>query len=406
MYMLLFALPFPLNSLPVLSTVGALYAKTLIGPIEWFQRNVLHIMTERIEMTGSGDTTFNYVQILVYAIVSVTGCIIWTLLDKKRKNYDVLSKWLRFYIRLFLGSVLIMYGGCKLVPAQFGTVRLTQLTQSYGESSPMGLLWTFMAASQPYTMFTGLTEMLAGVLLYFAGTTTLGALLSVAVFTNVFMLNLAYDVPVKLYSLHFLLLSMFLVLPDTRGLLNFFVFRKPAAAKREEQLFRRRSLNIATVAVETLAAVYLCSTSLIGSYFSVQQSAASKHSLYGIWSVSDFKVDGTTPPQQDAPDRWRLVIFDFPESTAIQMMGNTREWLESSANAKTGEIILKSYKGNPKKQEFYVRKLAADQIEVSGTALSMNETHKIEAKLHRINEGDFELLKRGFRWVSEYPYNR
>jgi hypothetical protein len=31
-------------------------------------------------------------------------------------------------------------------------------------SSPMGLLWTFMGASVPYTMFVGFAEMIAGIL--------------------------------------------------------------------------------------------------------------------------------------------------------------------------------------------------------------------------------------------------
>jgi hypothetical protein len=45
----------------------------------------------------------------------------------------------------------------------------------------MGLLWTFMGASEPYTMFVGFAEMIAGILLFPRKTSTLGALMSVGV---------------------------------------------------------------------------------------------------------------------------------------------------------------------------------------------------------------------------------
>jgi hypothetical protein len=41
----------------------------------------------------------------------------------------------------------------------------------------MGILWTFMAASTGYTIFAGLAEAVAGLLLLFRRTSTLGALL-------------------------------------------------------------------------------------------------------------------------------------------------------------------------------------------------------------------------------------
>jgi len=63
---------------------------------------------------------------------------------------------------------------------------------------------TFMGASTPYNVFTGASEMLAGVLLFFPTTTLLGALLAMAVMTQVVALNFCYDVPVKLFSTHLL----------------------------------------------------------------------------------------------------------------------------------------------------------------------------------------------------------
>jgi hypothetical protein len=65
----------------------------------------------------------------------------------------------------------------------------------------MGLLWTFMGASAAYTIFTGLGELVGGLLLTTRRTALAGALVSAAVMTHVAVLNFCYDVPVKLFSM-------------------------------------------------------------------------------------------------------------------------------------------------------------------------------------------------------------
>ena len=58
-------------------------------------------------------------------------------------------------MRFVLASALFGYGINKVFALQFPEPGLQRLTQDYGDSSPMGLMWTFMGASAPYTMFAG-----------------------------------------------------------------------------------------------------------------------------------------------------------------------------------------------------------------------------------------------------------
>ena len=102
------------------------------------------------------------------------------------------------YLRLVLAATMIPYGAAKIFPWQFPAPTLSKLIQRYGDSSPMGLLWTFMGASRSYSFFGGATELLAGMLLVVPRLATLGALVCIGVMSNVLMLNLGYDVPVKL----------------------------------------------------------------------------------------------------------------------------------------------------------------------------------------------------------------
>jgi hypothetical protein len=69
-----------------------------------------------------------------------------------------------------------------------------------------------MGYSTAFTFFGGCAELLPAVFLLFRRTALLGSLLAFAVMLNIVMLNFCYDVPVKLYSLNLLLLSMFLIL--------------------------------------------------------------------------------------------------------------------------------------------------------------------------------------------------
>ena len=121
-------------------------------------------------------------------------------------------------VRFTLATAMLLYGAEKVIPEQFGTPLPSDLLEPIGEGSPMHLLWTFMGTSIPYVIFTGAAEMLGGLLLAARRTTLLGALVCIGVLSNVVMLNLSYDVPVKLYSSHLLLMAVFLAAPDLRRL--------------------------------------------------------------------------------------------------------------------------------------------------------------------------------------------
>ena len=71
----------------------------------------------------------------------------------------------------------------------------------------------------------------------------LGTLISFAVLTNVIMLNFAYDVPRKIYTIHLILMCLFLLLPDMRRLLDLFVFNRKVQLSSPVPLFKDKLLN-------------------------------------------------------------------------------------------------------------------------------------------------------------------
>src|SRR5579859_5260248 len=211
-YLFLFCFPFPLGSIPYTGKPAEWYELLWQKVVPWMASHLLRLSQPiTIFTNGSGDTRFDYIKALCLLVVAALASVLWSVLDRKRQNYGRLHQWLRLYVRLYLGATLLGYGAYKVIPSQFPPMWQWRYLQTYGDSSPMGVLWTFMSASASYTIFAGAIEMLGGILLFLPRLVTLGALISVGAMANVFMLNMSYDVPVKLYSFHLLLLAIFLI---------------------------------------------------------------------------------------------------------------------------------------------------------------------------------------------------
>jgi hypothetical protein len=206
----------------------------LAYPSSWFQQAMnwftpwvsdallgveVHVPTEP---TDSGDALFPYCTSFAYLVLAVVVAAVWTSISetwrmataRPRPTYDRLHALLCFVLRFHLMYMMLVYGGIKIWCAQFPPISDAQLEGKYGDSSPMGVLWRFMQASQPYTSATGIIEFTCGVLLIWRRTTLLGALCAAGATFQVFRLNMSYDVPVKLMSGHWLLMALTLIAPD------------------------------------------------------------------------------------------------------------------------------------------------------------------------------------------------
>jgi hypothetical protein len=339
--------------------------------------------------------------------VAALAAAVWTWLGRKREHARLYA-WLRTYVRFYLAIFMISYGAAKLIKAQFAFPGLDELLQPIGESSPMGLVWDFMGASTAYTMFTGFAEMLGGFLLTFRRTAVLGALVSVGAMSNVLMLNLCFDVPVKLFSAHLLLMAAFLLLPDLKRLADLLLFNRRVESVEERPLLadprRNRLAGIAAVAGVILFAGW-------GLYTSWRDNREygdlrPKPPLYGIWTAGEVAVDGVVrPPLRMDGSRWRYVVFDYPGEMSIYLMDAStkagRKFYRLKLDEKKGTMTLTQYKDPKWRAVFSYRKPAPGVLDMQG----MIDGQTIRARLRRMDESRFMLVSRGFHWVNEYPIN-
>jgi uncharacterized membrane protein YphA (DoxX/SURF4 family) len=189
--------------------------------VTWVAKHVFGVTSELvIRGSGSGDKTYDWVLVFCLLVLAAAGTIVWSVLDRRRPSYVLLHGWFRVLLRFAVGSTLLSYGVIKVVPLQMPYPSLIRLVEPYGDLSPMGVLWASLGASPAYQAFTGCAETLAGILLLLPRTTLLGALIALADAIQVFALNMTYDVPVKLFSFHLILMAVFLIAPATRRLLH------------------------------------------------------------------------------------------------------------------------------------------------------------------------------------------
>jgi uncharacterized membrane protein YphA (DoxX/SURF4 family) len=206
--------------------------------------------------SGSGDGMFGWVLVFCLLILSVVATGAWHILDRRRGNYVALQKWFRLFIRFSLAGQMFNYGIVKVIPLQMPYPSLATLLQPFGSFSPMNVLWSSIGASPAYEIFAGCVEVLGGLLLVIPRTATLGALICLGAMTQVFMLNMTYDVPVKLFALHLILLSLYLLAPDLPRIVGVFLNR-PTLPSKQTPLFTNRRANRIALTAQILLGIWL-----------------------------------------------------------------------------------------------------------------------------------------------------
>jgi hypothetical protein len=246
-YLVLYYLPFPGGYIPWTESIDETYYDAAYAFGGWVAQQLLGAPAGLIAYGGSGDKWVDWGLFVGLAVIAALITATWTAIDRLRDRPRVTCA-MTWYVRWGLAAIVIHYGIVKVLPTQFTFPAPARMTENVGDMSPQGLLWTLMGASPAYVIFTGTVELLGGLLLLWRRTRLLGALVVAAAMTNVVMLNLCYDVTVKLMSMHLLLTALVLAAPDARRLAAMFVLERAVEAPPPAPVFaseQRRRLAIA-----------------------------------------------------------------------------------------------------------------------------------------------------------------
>lgn len=352
---------------------------------------------------GSGDKPFDWALACAVLIVSAAGTALWSAIDWKRQSYPGVHKWFRLVLRLGLATTMVGYGMAKFFPLQMSYPGLTRMLQPYGTFSMMGVLWTKIGASPMYEIFTGAAELFMAVLLFIPGLTTIGALVGLAVTTQIWVLNMTYDVPVKLFSFHLMLMCMFLLAPDARRLANFLILKRPTDPPAERPLVKNRIGQRIAVAAQLAFGAWMLWSAYGSSKIAYgnSPSIAPRPPLYGIWTIDRMTIDGVErAPLITDYDRWRRVVVQSPTTIMFQRMDDTITSYGAKVDMAAGNIAITTTRGaagNLRIEQPAPGKLIMDG-EISGKKIRMESTLFDHSKWNMVNTK--------FRWVQDTPFNR
>jgi len=393
----------------------------VLGGIWPMRQTVFWVGTHIFRMTASPapgvgyDGSFFWLQAFCLLSISLVASGIWSVLDRRRENYAALHKWFRLVIRFVLAALMFAYGMFKVIPAQMPYPNLFQLVRPFGQFLQMEVLWTYMGTAPSYEIFAGCAELLGGILLLIPRTVTFGALVCLAVLTNVFVIDMSYNVANKLQVLHFLLLCMFLLAPEFSRLANFFVLNRDAAPSAQPRLFHTLRANRIAMSAQVILASYLLAANVYATwsnYWLAYADGAPKPALYGIWDVDQFSLDGEVrPPLLTDNDRFRRVIFDkgiiwelnsisTDDGTAgFQRPDNSLAYYRASINVRDKTLTLTNPDpgtGRGWQARFTFERPALNQLILDGEM----DKHRLHLELHLFDRRKFELVSSGFRWVQ------
>ncbi len=326
--------------------------------LSWLSAHGLTPYPVLVQPTGSGDTGLEIARTLVVALASGLAALGWSLLVRRPVGYPRASRWLHLYVRWWLAYVLLLYGVGKLYIGQFGELGDSRLLTTIGDESPMGLLWTFMAASRPYELLTGVLEILPALLLFHRRTALLGALFAAVVLANVVALNWCYDVPVKLYATHLFVAALALMAPWRGALWALFVANRscePPDLAVVRVGWGRWALTACGV---LLVAAHLVTQHVEYSAFAAERAKKSgpKPELLGVWDVESMKVErpsadpagvpafGEVPPT-DAT-RWRRLVIGRGGVAYAEDFAGTRVEFTYAEDLAAGKVTLQPKSGD------------------------------------------------------------
>src|SRR5579863_2495443 len=363
--------------------------------IFWTAAHIFHVNAS-LSFGGNSGTTdcmFGWVMTFCLLVIAIAATVVWSVLDRSRANYAELHKWFRLFLRFALAGQMIAYGFSKVIPIQMPYPSLTRLLQPFGTFSPMGVLLNSMGSAPAYEIFCGCAQVAGGLLLIVPRTATLGALISLADMILVFMLNMTYDVPVKLFAFHLILLSCFLLAPDVPRLVRL-------ALSTQAQLFRGVRANRIALAAQIIFGLWLVGVSCHESW-GIWRTRGGRPlpPLYGIWEVRQMSIDEQPrPPLLTDSTRWRRAIFDYPDRMAFQRTDDSFVPYGASVNLPYRTLALTKKDDKNWTASFTFQRPAGAELILDGRM----DNHQVHMELQLTDRNSFLLVSRGFHWIQEF----
>jgi hypothetical protein len=393
------------------------YVSVVTQPWYWLQeqlvqfanKNIFKVYKELVPLNGSGDTSWAWTHLWFFTLFSLLVSLIWTVADKNKSGYPRWNYLLVTIVRYNVAMVAFGYGIIKVFALQMWFPSVSQLATPLGEFLPMRLSWLFIGYSTPYQVFSGVAEVIVGLLLFNRKTATAGALMALAVFGNVMAMNLSYDIPVKLFSTHLVVMSLFLVIQEHQRIAAFFIHNKTAPVSTVyDIMINKKWQRITRYVLKGLFVVFIIILPFYNSYERYQDSKTTKDQTpiaSGIYDVADFVLNNDTIPAIIGDStRWSNLILQ-PGTTGSMLSSDTlfrklygRAYFGYFVDTVKKAITFR-WSGRQSDSLFTMQYSIPDSSTINLSGVVKKDS--LFVRLKRTNK-QYRLAEKQFHWLSEY----
>ena len=336
--------------------------KPFSGFFYWLDKHIYHTGYDpQSNVSFPIDNHFGVIYYLTIFFFSIIAATAWSILDKKRLNYDKLSYWFNVYLRYTLAIVILGYGIDKVIPVQMSYPRTMDMLRLFGNQSKEDLLWKFMGVSRGYMIFTGSCEIAAAFLLFSRRTAVFGYLFILCVLTNVLALNWFYNISVKFFSSLLWLYALYLLAPWVSKVSQFFFSDVAVTTHHKHYTFKKkwkRNLLFSLLILVPLVILVLVSIGDAKTYRK-ETASARKEKKY---NVTAFVTKDTLAADSF---RWKRVLFVYDNFIVILNMKDREDWYQYDIDSLKKNLVLQSINKSPTETLQY-NYPAADQLQLSG----------------------------------------
>ena len=383
--------------------VGSYLYKFYYYPAFFLQNYILKwYETPRWERppTGSGDTLDDWMLYVAYICIALLVTVVWSMLDRKQQHYQQLNSILKIGLRYYLAMMMFSYGISKLFVNQMPYPSLAQFYTPLGEFTPMRFTWMYLGYSAPYQFFGGFLETLGGLLILFRRSLLPGLLLLLGVMGNVFLLNMFYGVPVKLFSFFLILIILYLLFEYHKQLLNF-LLNRPTSPIAITPYFNKDWQKYLQIGLKVAFLFYAFGNTAYEDYQYYQKKKQLKPLVIeGAFDVESFKRNGELQSSPTDTKRWNRIVI----SSRLTPGTGHGHITSGTSNFQKVTFSLDSTMNLTIKPFFDPRIVFKGQVELMDDDLFLwrgtTRIDSLELVLRR-NERQFTLDKRKFMWVME-----
>jgi hypothetical protein len=398
----LYHLPLFLNNYPSLGGGSGGFSEGLAvrwghiftRPGIWLAR-ILFGMTGPMTMASAGDNGDvgeEFARLILSVAIGALIAGVWTTADRRRPRASWVEGALRVMLRYSIALGLVSYAVAKLLPVQFPPLGPFNYETRVGELTPMRLLWTFMQYSRPYSFMGGLMESIGIVLLCFRRTATLGALITVVVMTNVALMNISYDVQVKLYATMIVISAGVLVLYDARRLLAVFVTNQGVPPASHPTVFEGRVPESLRWAIKLVLVGSVTASSVAAFQSGPLARVAPTSGIAGAWGITSFRRDAGPPNATPGPP-WRRVIID-DGSITVRLDDQTMMRCRRTPGADQSLVAFACSRNRTGELRWT---LAGTTLRLDGTL----DGAKVSMDARRLDDKDYPLMRGGIHVIND-----